>query len=146
MNDRFVITIDGPAGAGKTTIAKMLAEKINFKYVDTGAMYRAITLKVIDKKIPFSGLNPPPGPSLYQHPFRFSRVNQVVEKGFESIPPRLLKRYNPRNPGCFYSLFYWPYQLRTDSNLPVFRPDPKSWFLKGKYKGSYNRPQQQPQP
>ncbi len=54
MNNKFIITIDGPAGAGKTTIAKMLAERINFKYVDTGSMYRAIALKVIDLELPFS--------------------------------------------------------------------------------------------
>ncbi len=40
----FSIAIDGPAGAGKSTIAKELAKKIEFIYVDTGAMYRAITL------------------------------------------------------------------------------------------------------
>lgn len=54
MNDNFIITIDGPAGAGKSTIAKTLAGEINFKYVDTGAMYRAITLKIIENEIPFS--------------------------------------------------------------------------------------------
>ena len=41
----FKIAIDGPAGAGKSTIAKLLAKKLNFEYIDTGAMYRAITLK-----------------------------------------------------------------------------------------------------
>lgn len=40
----FNIAIDGPAGAGKSTIAKMVAKKLNFIYVDTGAMYRAIAL------------------------------------------------------------------------------------------------------
>lgn len=45
------IAIDGPAGAGKSTIAKMLAQKIGFEYIDTGAMYRAVTLKAIDLKI-----------------------------------------------------------------------------------------------
>lgn len=39
------IAIDGPAGAGKSTIAKLAAEKLNYTYVDTGAMYRAITYK-----------------------------------------------------------------------------------------------------
>jgi len=43
----FNIAIDGPAGAGKSTIAKVLAEKLNMSYVDTGAMYRAVTLKAI---------------------------------------------------------------------------------------------------
>ena len=38
------IAIDGPASAGKSTIAKILASDLNFVYVDTGAMYRAITL------------------------------------------------------------------------------------------------------
>lgn len=41
----FQIAIDGPAGAGKSTIAKLLARKLNIEYIDTGAMYRAITLK-----------------------------------------------------------------------------------------------------
>lgn len=45
------IAIDGPAGAGKSTIAKMLAEAIGFEYIDTGAMYRAVTLKAMDLKI-----------------------------------------------------------------------------------------------
>lgn len=40
----FSIAIDGPAGAGKSTIAKMLAKKLGFIYVDTGAMYRAMAL------------------------------------------------------------------------------------------------------
>lgn len=44
-NDKFVsIAIDGPAAAGKTTLAKSLANKLRFTYVDTGAMYRAIAL------------------------------------------------------------------------------------------------------
>ena len=40
----YSIAIDGPAGAGKSTIAKAIAEDIGFIYVDTGAMYRAIAL------------------------------------------------------------------------------------------------------
>lgn len=39
-----VIAIDGPAGAGKTTVAKLLAERLNITYVNTGAMYRAVAL------------------------------------------------------------------------------------------------------
>lgn len=51
-NSKFkVITIDGPAGSGKSTVAKLLAKKLGFFYVDTGAMYRAITLKFIKKNL-----------------------------------------------------------------------------------------------
>ena len=39
----FKIAIDGPAGSGKSTISKLLAKKLNFEYIDTGAMYRAVT-------------------------------------------------------------------------------------------------------
>lgn len=48
------IAIDGPAGAGKSTIAKKIASKLNILYIDTGAMYRALTYKVIDEKINMS--------------------------------------------------------------------------------------------
>ncbi len=40
----MIVTIDGPAGAGKSSIAKRLAERIGFEFLDTGAMYRAVTL------------------------------------------------------------------------------------------------------
>jgi Adenylate kinase. len=47
----YKIAIDGPAGAGKSTVAKSLAEKLKFVYIDSGAMYRAFTLKIIKKKL-----------------------------------------------------------------------------------------------
>lgn len=47
----FAIAIDGPAGAGKSTIAKRVAEELNFMYVDTGALYRAVALCAIQKNI-----------------------------------------------------------------------------------------------
>lgn len=42
-----VITIDGPAGAGKSSVARTLAQRLDFSFLDTGAMYRALTLKAI---------------------------------------------------------------------------------------------------
>ena len=45
------IAIDGPAGAGKSTIAKMIGKKFNLMYINTGAMYRAVTLKAMDANI-----------------------------------------------------------------------------------------------
>lgn len=44
MSGRIVVAIDGPAGAGKSTIARRIAEKLGFLYIDTGAMYRAVAL------------------------------------------------------------------------------------------------------
>ncbi len=48
---KYTIAIDGPAGAGKSTIAKLLAKKLDILYLDTGAMYRAVGLKTIQEKI-----------------------------------------------------------------------------------------------
>ena len=49
----YVVAIDGPAGAGKSTLAKRLAKELNIAYIDTGAMYRACALFAIE-----SGINP----------------------------------------------------------------------------------------
>ncbi len=51
MSKNLVIAIDGPAGSGKSTIAKYLAQKLNAVYVDTGAMYRAITFLALRNNI-----------------------------------------------------------------------------------------------
>lgn len=51
MMKKIQIAIDGPAGAGKSTIAKIVAEALNFTYIDTGAMYRAVTYKGINENI-----------------------------------------------------------------------------------------------
>lgn len=54
MTEAFVIAIDGPAGAGKSTIARKAAEKLGFTYIDTGAMYRAVTYKLLQTGEKFS--------------------------------------------------------------------------------------------
>lgn len=48
---KLTIAIDGPAGAGKSTVAQIVAQRLNYIYIDTGAMYRAITWKVMNNKI-----------------------------------------------------------------------------------------------
>ena len=57
---KFVIAIDGPAASGKSTTAKLLAKKMKYVYIDTGAMYRACALCALENDIPLdnlSGLN-----------------------------------------------------------------------------------------
>jgi len=50
----MIIAIDGPAGAGKSTVTRKLAERLGFSFLDTGAMYRAVTWAAIDRKVDFS--------------------------------------------------------------------------------------------
>lgn len=51
MESKIAIAIDGPAAAGKSTVAKLVAEKLSYIYIDTGAMYRALTLKALKQNI-----------------------------------------------------------------------------------------------
>ncbi len=51
---KIVIAIDGPAGSGKSTTAKLVAQKLGYVYLDTGAMYRAVTLKALASHIDLS--------------------------------------------------------------------------------------------
>ena len=50
----MIITIDGPAGAGKSTVARGLAQRLGFQYLDTGAMYRAVALAGLRRKLDWS--------------------------------------------------------------------------------------------
>jgi CMP/dCMP kinase len=50
----MIITIDGPAGAGKSTVAKGLARRLGFTFLDTGAMYRAVTLAAMRRSLPWN--------------------------------------------------------------------------------------------
>jgi cytidylate kinase len=48
----MIVAIDGPAGAGKSTVARRLAERLGYRYLDTGAMYRALTWLAMTRDIP----------------------------------------------------------------------------------------------
>ena len=48
---KLIIAIDGPAASGKSTTARLVAEKLGYLYIDTGAMYRALTLEIINQRI-----------------------------------------------------------------------------------------------
>ena len=47
-NRRIIIAIDGPAASGKSTTARKVAEMLGYTYIDTGAMFRSVTLKVLE--------------------------------------------------------------------------------------------------
>ena len=53
----MIIAVDGPAGAGKSTISKLIAQKLNIMYIDTGAMYRAVTYYFLENNIDINDKN-----------------------------------------------------------------------------------------
>jgi cytidylate kinase len=53
----MIIAIDGPAGAGKSTVAKRTAQELGLLYIDTGAMYRALTLKILEAELRVSDVS-----------------------------------------------------------------------------------------
>ena len=77
---KSVVTIDGPAGAGKTTVSRMLADRLGYRYIDTGALYRAIALAVHE-----GGIDPKDDAALEKMCTALSLRYVQTEKG-----PRLL--------------------------------------------------------
>ena len=57
MSKRITVAIDGPAGAGKSTIARRIAQKLGYLYIDTGAMYRAVALWALRTKVALSDMH-----------------------------------------------------------------------------------------
>lgn len=75
----MIVTIDGPSGTGKTTIAKAVAEKLHMTYFDTGAMYRAVTLGLLSNNIALDDL---PSIEKYLETFKFDIDFEDDEKHY----------------------------------------------------------------
>ena len=76
----MIVAIDGPAGAGKSTVARKLAERLGFRYLDTGAMYRALTWLAIREGLPL-GDSEPLGELARRNPVVFDEVGRVFIAG-----------------------------------------------------------------
>jgi cytidylate kinase len=76
----MIVAIDGPAGAGKSTVARKLAERLGFRYLDTGAMYRALTWLALREGLPL-GEEAPLGELARRNPVVFDEVGRVFIAG-----------------------------------------------------------------
>src|SRR3954454_9181808 len=76
----MIVAIDGPAGAGKSTVARQLAARLGFRYLDTGAMYRALTWLAMQRGLPL-GDGAPLGELAREHPIAFDEVGRVSIDG-----------------------------------------------------------------
>ena len=72
----MIVAIDGPAGAGKSTVARALAERLGFRYLDTGAMYRAVTWLAMQRGLDL-GVGEPLGELARAEPVRFDEQERV---------------------------------------------------------------------
>jgi cytidylate kinase len=72
----MIVAIDGPAGAGKSTVARRLAERLGFRYLDTGAMYRALTWLAMQRSLPL-GDGDPLGDLARSNPVTFDEGGRV---------------------------------------------------------------------
>jgi CMP/dCMP kinase len=78
----MIVAIDGPAGAGKSTVARLLAERLGFRYLDTGAMYRALTWLAIRDGHPLGDAQLL-GRLAEQHPVTFDEAGRVGIDGVD---------------------------------------------------------------
>lgn len=78
----MIVAIDGPAGAGKSTVARRLAERLGFRYLDTGAMYRALTWLALERGLDLEDTDPLVRLA-EQHPVTFADATRVFIDGIE---------------------------------------------------------------
>jgi cytidylate kinase len=78
----MIVAIDGPAGAGKSTVARKLAERLGFRYLDTGAMYRALTWLAMREGLPLAEPEPI-GELARRNPVTFDAAGRVLIAGVD---------------------------------------------------------------
>jgi cytidylate kinase len=78
----MIVAIDGPAGAGKSTVARRLAERLGFRYLDTGAMYRAVTWLAMQRGYDLSG-GERLGQLAAENPVEFDDAGRVSIAGYD---------------------------------------------------------------
>jgi cytidylate kinase len=76
----MIVAIDGPAGAGKSTVARLLAERLGFRYLDTGAMYRAVTWLAVNRTLDLED-GEPLGRLAEEHPVDLEEDGRVAIAG-----------------------------------------------------------------
>ena len=116
----LVVTVDGPAGAGKSTVAKLLAKKLGVAFLDTGAMYRALTVKALRRRM---DLNDEEALVKLAHDTKIDLVNEPgkplkvlldgedVSEAIRSVDVTNNTFYVARTPGVRHVMVEWQREL-----------------------------------
>ena len=117
----MVIAIDGPAGAGKSTVARALAERLGFRYLDTGAMYRALTWLAMKR-----GLDLGDAAGLAQlareNAVLFAEDGRVWIAGTDVTSSNVTGLCSAKSPSSAASLSGWPSRIASHVNARYIAP------------------------